>query len=155
MGIHPAILSRGGLGPALKTLARRSAVPVVLHLGFDRRLQESTDVAAYYVVSEALTNAAEHAQASEVNVSVDAEGAHLPITIQDDGVGGADFAKGSGLIGLRDRVEALGGQMEVQGLHGSGRSLLSAANAYTSHVSPTISRCVGATPPYRMRHGVA
>jgi signal transduction histidine kinase len=123
MGIHPAILSRGGLGPALKMLARRSAVPVVLHLGFDRRLQESTDVAAYYVVSEALTNAAKHAQASEVNVSVDAEGANLRITIQDDGIGGADFAKGSGLIGLRDRVEALGGQMEVQSLHGSGTSL--------------------------------
>ncbi len=122
-GIHPAILSRGGLGPALKTLARRSAVPVVLHLGFDRRLQESTEVAAYYVVSEALTNAAKHAHASEVNVSVDAEGANLRITIQDDGIGGADFAKGSGLIGLRDRVEALGGQMEVQSLHGSGTSL--------------------------------
>lgn len=71
------------------------AVPVVLHLGFDRRLQESTNVDAYYVVSEALTNAAKYAQASEVNVSVDVEGANLRITIQDDGIGGADFAKGS------------------------------------------------------------
>jgi signal transduction histidine kinase len=123
-GIHPAILSKGGLGPALKTLARRSAVPVELDVGVDRRLPEYAEVAAYYVVSEALTNAAKHAQASEVRVCVDAEGAILQLSIRDDGIGGADWGRGSGLIGLRDRVEALGGQMEIASPTGSGTSLL-------------------------------
>jgi signal transduction histidine kinase len=123
-GIHPAILSKGGLGPALKTLARRSAVPVRLDLRTDRRLPESAEVAAYYVVAEALTNAAKHAQASEVNIRVEAEGANLHVSIRDDGIGGADLAKGSGLIGLTDRVEALGGQMSISSHVGSGTSLL-------------------------------
>jgi signal transduction histidine kinase len=123
-GIHPAILSRGGLGPALRTLARRSAVPVELRLGIDRRLPESAEVAAYYVVAEALTNAAKHAQASEVRVTVESDGANLRLSISDDGVGGADSHKGSGLIGLIDRVEALGGQLRFSSLVGSGTSLL-------------------------------
>jgi signal transduction histidine kinase len=123
-GIHPAILSRGGLGPALKTLARRSTVPVVLQLSLDQRLPEPVEVAAYYVVSEALTNAAKHAQASEVNVDAEAGGAYLLISIRDDGIGGADLVKGSGLIGLRDRVEALGGHMEIESPAGSGTSLV-------------------------------
>jgi signal transduction histidine kinase len=123
-GIHPAILSRGGLGPALKTLARRSAVPVELHLGFDRRLSDSAEVAAYYVVAEALTNAAKYAQASEVRVDVQADGANLRLSICDDGIGGADPHRGSGLIGLVDRVEALGGHLRVSSLVGSGTSLL-------------------------------
>jgi signal transduction histidine kinase len=123
-GIHPAILSRGGLGPALKTLARRSTVPVVLQLSLDQRLPESAEVAAYYVVSEALTNAAKHAQASEVNADAEADGAHLLISIRDDGIGGADLVKGSGLIGLQDRVEALGGHMEIESPAGSGTSLM-------------------------------
>ncbi len=123
-GIHPAILSRGGLGPALKTLARRSAVPVELRLGIDRRLPDTAEVAAYYVVAEALTNVAKYAQASEVRVSVDADDANLSLSIADDGVGGADSHKGSGLIGLIDRVEALGGQLEISSVVGSGTSLL-------------------------------
>jgi signal transduction histidine kinase len=123
-GIHPAILSRGGLGPALKTLARRSAVPVQLRLSIDRRLPESAEVAAYYVVAEALTNAAKYAQASEVRVSVDADDANLRLSITDDGVGGADPRKGSGLIGLTDRVEALGGQLRISSVVGSGTSLV-------------------------------
>ena len=123
-GIHPAILSRGGLGPALKTLARRSAVPVELRLGIDRRLPDSVEVAAYYVVAEALTNAAKYAQASEVRVSVDADEENLCLSIADDGVGGADLSKGSGLIGLIDRVEALGGQLRISSVVGSGTSLL-------------------------------
>jgi signal transduction histidine kinase len=122
-GIHPAILSRGGLGPAIKTLARRSTVPVVLDLSVDRRLPESTEVAAYYVVAEALTNTAKHAQASEVNVSVEALGSEIRLTIADDGIGGADTGKGSGLIGLKDRVEALGGELKVSSVAGSGTSL--------------------------------
>jgi signal transduction histidine kinase len=123
-GIHPAILSRGGLGPALKTLARRSAVPVELHLGIDQRLPDSAEVAAYYVVAEALTNAAKYAQASEVTVDVQADGANLRVSISDDGIGGADSHKGSGLIGLIDRVEALGGQLRISSVVGTGTSLL-------------------------------
>jgi signal transduction histidine kinase len=123
-GIHPAILSRGGLGPALKTLARRSAVPVDLRLGIDQRLPESAEVAAYYVVAEALTNATKYAQASEVRVSAEVDGANLRLSISDDGIGGADPREGSGLIGLVDRVEALGGQLRISSLVGSGTSLL-------------------------------
>ena len=124
-GIHPAILSRGGLGPALNTLARRSAVPVELHLCVDdRRLPDSVEVAAYYVVAEALTNTAKHAQASAVNVSAEADGANLRLSIRDDGIGGADLARGSGLVGLHDRVEALGGRLQISSVTGSGTSLL-------------------------------
>ena len=123
-GIHPAILSKGGLGPALKTLARRSTVPVELDLAVDRRLPESAEVAAYYVVAEALTNAAKHARASQVTVRVQAEDANLHLAIRDDGIGGADSAKGSGLTGLIDRVEALGGTMAISSPPGSGTSLL-------------------------------
>jgi signal transduction histidine kinase len=123
-GIHPAILSRGGLGPALKTLARRSAVPVEFHLGIDQRLPDSVEVAAYYVVAEALTNAAKYAEASEVTIEVQADGANLRLSISDDGIGGADPHRGSGLIGLVDRVEALGGQLRISSLAGSGTSLL-------------------------------
>jgi signal transduction histidine kinase len=122
-GIHPAILSRGGLGPALKTLARRSSVPVDLDLTLDRRLPDSIEVAAYYVVAEALTNAAKHAAASLVTVCADTHDAALRLLIQDDGIGGADFGKGSGLIGLQDRVEALGGHMEIASPPGSGTSV--------------------------------
>lgn len=124
-GIHPAILSRGGLGPALNTLARRSTVPVELHLDVDdRRLPDSVEVAAYYVVAEALTNTAKHAQATEVNVTAEADDANLRLSIRDDGIGGADLTRGSGLIGLHDRVEALGGRVQVSSIAGSGTSLV-------------------------------
>src|SRR5258705_1245524 len=123
-GIHPAILSKGGLGPALKTLARRSTVPVELDLAVDRRLPEPAEVAAYYVVAEALTNAAKHARASQVTVRILAEDATLLLAIRDDGIGGADSAKGSGLTGLIDRVEAIGGKMAVSSQPGCGTSLL-------------------------------
>jgi signal transduction histidine kinase len=122
-GIHPAILSRGGLGPALKTLARRSAVPVSLDFDIGRRLPESAEVAAYYVVAEALTNAAKHSHASEVRVHAHAEDANLYLSIQDDGVGGADLRKGSGLIGLIDRVEAFGGHLKIVSPPDRGTSL--------------------------------
>ena len=122
-GIHPAILSKGGLGPAVKALARRSAVPVELVVDIDQRLPDSAEVAAYYVVAETLTNAAKHARASVVNVRVDTEGASLHLSIRDDGIGGADTAKGSGLIGLSDRVEALGGTMKITSPTGAGTSL--------------------------------
>ncbi|MDT5324218.1 MAG: hypothetical protein QOF25_1370, partial [Mycobacterium sp.] len=114
----------GGLGAALKTLGRRSAVPVDLEVGVDRQLPESAEVAAYYVVSEALTNVAKHARASEVNVRVEADEANLHLWIRDNGIGGADCGNGSGLTGLIDRVEALGGMLEISSLPGSGTSLL-------------------------------
>ena len=122
-GIHPAILSKGGLGPAIKTLARRSAIPVELDLNVDRRMPESVEVAAYYVVAEALTNAAKHAQASEVKVSAVAGDDELHLTISDDGIGGAVAGAGSGLIGLKDRVEALAGRLGISSPPGSGTTL--------------------------------
>ncbi|BCI53532.1 hypothetical protein NIIDNTM18_28100 [Mycolicibacterium litorale] len=122
-GIHPAILSRGGLGPAIKTLTRRSAVPVELDLDVDRRLPESVEVAAYYVVAEALTNAAKHARASQVTVHARAGDRALHLAVADDGVGGADASAGSGLIGLKDRVEAVSGHLEVTSVHGAGTTL--------------------------------
>jgi signal transduction histidine kinase len=123
-GIHPAILTRGGLERALRALARRSAVPVKLDLRADPRSPEPVEVAAYYTVSEALTNAAKHAHASVVHVELDARNASLQLAIRDDGIGGADPSRGSGLVGLRDRVEALGGTLEVTSPAGSGTKLL-------------------------------
>jgi signal transduction histidine kinase len=123
-GIHPAILSEGGLRPALKALARRSAVPVKLELDSDARLPERVEVAAYFVVSEALANAAKHAQASTVRVRAEARNGILEIVIRDDGVGGADPSRGSGLIGLADRVEALGGTIEVSSPAVAGTQIL-------------------------------
>ncbi len=122
-GIHPAILSNG-LGAALKTLARRCTVPVELKVDVDRRMSESVEVAAYYVVAEALTNTAKHARASRVDVRVDTEAGNLRLTIRDDGIGGADSCNGSGLIGLIDRVEAHGGQMRISSPTGGGTSML-------------------------------
>jgi signal transduction histidine kinase len=119
-GIHPAILSEGGLEPALRTLARRAAIPVELDVAAIARLPEPIEVAAYYVVSEALTNATRHARASVVRVAVEERDDSLHLSIHDDGVGGADPARGSGLIGLRDRAEALGGSIEVSGPAGEG-----------------------------------
>ena len=123
-GIHPAILSEGGLGPALRTLARRSSVPVELQVGTKGRLPERIEVAAYYVVAEALANVAKHARASVVQVDVDADDGLLRLAIRDDGVGGADPARGSGLVGLKDRVEATGGTLRVDSRRGQGTRLL-------------------------------
>jgi signal transduction histidine kinase len=122
-GIHPAILSRGGLAPSLRTLARRSAIPVELQVDVDRRLPERIEAAAYYVVSEALTNAAKHSHASTVQVDVEAGDGGLGVSIRDDGVGGAAPGQGSGLLGLKDRVDALGGEIELDSPSGGGTSL--------------------------------
>jgi signal transduction histidine kinase len=119
-GIHPATLTEGGLGPALRTLARRSAVPVELHVGTDSRYPPPVEVAAYYVVSEALTNTAKHANASLAQVAVEENNCALRIWIGDDGVGGADLHRGSGLLGLRDRVEWLGGSIDIRSPAGRG-----------------------------------
>jgi signal transduction histidine kinase len=123
-GVHPAILSAGGLGPALTALARRSAVPVRLDVDIQRRLPEAIEVAAYYVVSEALTNAAKHARASVVRVDARVRDGGLHLSVRDDGIGGADAGRGSGLIGLTDRVEALGGTITVSSPAGTGTALL-------------------------------
>jgi signal transduction histidine kinase len=123
-GIHPAILSEGGLGPALAALARRSAVPVELDRRAERRLPEHVEVAVYYVVSEALTNVAKHAHASLVNVELDAGEKIVRLAIRDDGIGGADLGRGSGLVGLSDRIEALGGTLQLTSPSGSGTTLL-------------------------------
>jgi signal transduction histidine kinase len=122
-GIHPAILNKGGLGPALKALARRSAMPVELDIRGDKRLPERVEVAVYYVVSEALTNTAKHAGASLVRVDLEVQDSVLRLAVQDDGAGGADPDNGSGLVGLRDRVEAIGGDLKLTSPPGEGTSL--------------------------------
>ncbi|MGH3966827.1 MAG: GAF domain-containing protein [Mycobacterium sp.] len=122
-GIHPSILAKGGLRPALQNLARRSAVPVTLDVVVDRRLPQPAEVAAYYVVAEALTNADKHARASVVNVAAYLDDTNLCLSIGDDGSGGADAGRGSGLIGLKDRVEALSGELKVESRAGNGTSL--------------------------------
>ncbi len=122
-GIHPAMLSEGGLRPALRTLARRATLPVELDIATDQRFPQPVEVAAYYVVSEALTNAAKHSDASYVGVSVSERDGVLHLSIGDDGVGGADPLGGSGLIGLRDRVEALGGTIGIKSPPGTGTTV--------------------------------
>jgi signal transduction histidine kinase len=122
-GIHPAILSHAGLTPALRGLAGQSALPVELEISTAARLPEPLEVAAYYVVSELLTNAVKHAQASVVRVAVDQSDGTLRLAIRDDGIGGADPSRGSGLIGLRDRVEALGGTIAIESPASAGTSV--------------------------------
>jgi signal transduction histidine kinase len=119
-GVHPAILSQGGLVPALKALARRSPLPVELHTDVDGRLPERVEIAAYYLVSEALTNAAKHSKPSAVEVRTTAGDGSLELSVHDDGVGGADPARGSGLVGMRDRATALGGSLEIASPVGEG-----------------------------------
>jgi signal transduction histidine kinase len=122
-GIHPAILSQGGLAPALRTLARRCAVPVTVTIDEERRLPDHVEVAAYYVVAEALTNVVKHANATRVSVDVHTGHDTLRLLIRDDGDGRADPARGSGLVGLVDRVEALGGAFGVESPAGQGTTL--------------------------------
>jgi signal transduction histidine kinase len=122
-GIHPAILSEGGLGPALQTLARRAAIAVELDVPALGRLPEPVEVAAYYVCSEALTNATKHAHASVVEVDAAVSGGRLRVRVRDDGAGGADPLRGSGLVGLKDRIEALGGTFSVHSPAGHGTTV--------------------------------
>jgi signal transduction histidine kinase len=122
-GIHPAVLTEQGLGPALKTLAARSPVPVELRRVPLERLPAPIEAAAYFVVSEAIANAAKHAHASAVSVSVAAEDGLLVVEVGDDGVGGAEPRTGSGLAGLADRVQALEGKLTVESEFGCGTLL--------------------------------
>ena len=122
-GIHPAVLSQGGLRPALGALRRRAAIPVELSVNVNRRLAESVEVAAYYVVAEALTNTAKHGQASTAYVSASIDEGHLHVSVSDNGVGGAVLGGGSGLIGLKDRVESVSGKLTMSSPLGQGTTL--------------------------------
>jgi signal transduction histidine kinase len=122
-GIHPAILAQHGLGPALRALVHRSTVPVALTVDVADRPPEPVEVAAYYVVSEALTNAAKHASASNIEVDAQTGNGALRISVRDNGVGGADMTSGSGLLGLKDRVQSLGGAIALDSEPGAGTHL--------------------------------
>jgi len=122
-GVHPAILSSAGLRSALRALGRRSAVPVDINVRIDGRLPGPVEVGAYYVVSEMLTNAAKHARASVVAVDAETYGGTLRLSVRDDGSGGADPLRGSGLTGLRDRIEALGGIFSLHSPEGGGTAV--------------------------------
>jgi signal transduction histidine kinase len=119
-GIHPAILTDQGLGAALRSLAERSTVPVTILAVPEQRLDEPVEVAAYFVVSESLANVAKYAQASAVRVSVTRRDGEAVVDIEDDGVGGADPTRGSGLRGLVDRVQALDGRVRIESPAGHG-----------------------------------
>jgi signal transduction histidine kinase len=122
-GIHPAILTEGGLGPALRALSRRFPIPVQLDLRVEERLPDRIEVSAYYIVTEAVTNAAKHSCASTITVAVERDGAVLRLDVRDNGVGGADFIRGSGLVGLKDRTETLGGHIQLHSPRGAGTRL--------------------------------
>jgi len=122
-GLHPAILTEGGLRPALQALARQAAVLVRLDVQVAERLPDPAEVAAYYAVAEALTNTAKHARASAAKVEVTAGEGILRVSVRDDGRGGATFGRGSGLVGLKDRVEALGGRLSLDSPPGAGTVL--------------------------------
>jgi signal transduction histidine kinase len=123
-GVHPAILSQNGLTAALRSLARRSSVPAALNIRGIGRLPQSVEAAAYYVVSEALTNAVKYANATVIHVDLGVNDTTLRLSIDDDGDGGADPALGSGIIGLIDRVDALGGKLTLRSPLGEGTSLV-------------------------------
>jgi len=125
-GIHPAILSDAGLGPALEALALRSPIAVELEVTTKRRFPEPVEVAAYFVASESLANAVKHSHSTRIDIALRATHGKLLLSVCDDGIGGADPGRGSGLVGLRDRVEALGGSVEMTSKQGVGTSLLAA-----------------------------
>ena len=119
-GLHPALLSQAGLGPSLRALARKSPIPVELNVSVGERPSQSTETAVYYVISEALANAAKHARASQISVVLTTSGSEIRATIEDDGRGGAEASAGSGLVGLIDRIEALGGRFALDSSPGHG-----------------------------------
>lgn len=122
-GLHPALLSRAGLGPSLRILARRSPIPVSLHVNADPRPPEAIEVAIYYILSEALSNAAKHSSASEISVTVGVQNNMARTIVCDNGVGGAVPGAGSGLIGLIDRAEALGGRLVLESPPSGGTTI--------------------------------
>jgi signal transduction histidine kinase len=122
-GIHPAVLTDEGLPAALGSLARRATVPVEIHAELDERPAPPIEAAAYFVASEALANVAKHAHASTVTITVARANGAITLEVADDGVGGADVARGSGLSGLRDRVDALDGHLEIISRPAAGTKL--------------------------------
>ena len=124
-GIHPTILTEAGLGPALRALARRSTVPVEVEVDVDVdvRLPSPVEAAAYYIASEALTNVAKHAQANLVELSAAQVNGVLTLEVRDDGIGGVEVGRGSGILGLTDRAEALGGTISITSPPGCGTTL--------------------------------
>jgi signal transduction histidine kinase len=122
-GIHPVVLKHGGLRAGIRALARRSPVPVEVDVPADLHLPDPVEVVAYYVASEALTNAAKHADAASIEIRVSVHERELELTIRDDGVGGATVGAGSGLIGLTDRVQAVGGRIDIVSPQGGGTTL--------------------------------
>jgi GAF domain-containing protein len=122
-GIHPTILTEAGLGPALRALARRSNVPIDVDVHLDERLPSPIEAAAYYIASEALTNVTKHAHANVVELIAAHDNGVLTLEVHDDGIGGVDAGRGSGILGLTDRVEALGGTISIASLPRSGTTL--------------------------------
>ena len=122
-GLHPAVLSDHGLEPAIRSLMQRAPLPVELTFEVEERPSDSVEVAAYYVIAESLTNVAKYAHATVARVEVRALGDRLLIEVADDGVGGADHTNGSGLLGLEDRVAALGGRLHVESVPDQGTSV--------------------------------
>jgi signal transduction histidine kinase len=123
-GIHPPVLSASGLGPALRTLARRTPIPVEVDVRVPVRPPGPVEAAVYYMAAEILTNVAKHAQASVVIMEVEALDGAIRLSARDDGVGGADPSRGSGLLGIRDRVDALRGTMSLSSPPGEGTSIV-------------------------------
>ena len=123
-GLHPAILTERGLGPALQSLADRAPLPVLVAIETMDRPAGRVEATAYYVVAEALTNVARHARASHASVDVRRRGADLVVTVSDDGKGGADTAEGTGLLGLRDRLAAHEGTLAIESRTGAGTRLV-------------------------------
>ena len=122
-GLHPAVLSDRGLVPALEDLAARATAPVTLEVRVPQRPPAAVEIAAYYVISEALANVAKYADATSVDIRVVRHRTHLEISVVDDGAGGADPSRGSGLAGLAARVESLGGRLELESPLGEGTAL--------------------------------
>jgi len=155
-GIMPAVLTRNGLSPALEAVADRSAIPVMLDVRTDGRLPERAEVTTYFVISEALTNATKHSHASSVQVTVESIDGCVRLSIDDDGIGGADPARGSGLVGLRDRVEAVGGTFTVQSPSGGGTHI-TAELPLATHEAATAARPLQGEPNHlaaERKHGV-
>lgn len=136
-GLHPRVLTRGGLQGALDAIAAKSRIPVKVKAP-DGRYPSQVEAAAYFVVAEGLANVAKHARASQAQVRVEELGGELSISVQDDGVGGADPQNGSGLHGLEDRIEALGGHLQIRSIAGGGTSLNASVPLAITHREPPV-----------------
>ena len=123
-GIHPAILTEAGLGPAIRSITRDSPVPVAVHLELPDELPDAPSAAAYYVVAESLSNVAKYSEATTVDVTAETVDGELLVEVADDGIGGADPTRGSGIRGLSDRVAALGGRLDVRSRPGEGTKVV-------------------------------